>query len=144
MIAVVEQPRVATGEDRDLYLTFVREHVAEVGADPKVVRDIHKPLFDSFVHGENGVIVLMDDIGCLAWGSMEDRVNTARGYGMYIRPAYRGQGYARRMIKLAFEELKHLGFRKVVVTPDAENERSIRMLRSVGFQAKQVIMMKRI
>lgn len=53
-------------------------------------------------------------------------------YGIY--PAFRGRGYARRAVNLMTSFLAARGFRQVVIRADPENQGSLAVARSCGFQ----------
>lgn len=57
-------------------------------------------------------------IACIAIRKMDD--DKCEGKRLFIKPEYRGKGYARKMMNAMLEEAKKLGFKKLVFTTRPE------------------------
>ena len=57
-------------------------------------------------------------IACVAFKKISDE--TCEGKRLYIKPEYRGKGYARIMIKAMTDKASELGFKEVVFTTKPE------------------------
>lgn len=57
-------------------------------------------------------------IACIAIRKMDN--NKCEGKRLFIKPEYRGKGYARKMMNAMLEEAKKLGFKKLVFTTRPE------------------------
>ncbi len=61
--------------------------------------------------------------------------------GYSIRPARRGRGYGKRILKLALEKSRRVGLERVLVTCDADNLASKRIIESNGGQFETAMKM---
>ncbi|KXK52045.1 MAG: GNAT family N-acetyltransferase [Anaerolineae bacterium] len=52
--------------------------------------------------------------------------------GYELRPTERGKGYGTLILRLGLEHARRLGFRRVMLTTDVTNERSIRVIKANG------------
>jgi len=52
--------------------------------------------------------------------------------GYYIRPSFRGKGFARRALNLALQELRVLGELRALITVDSNNPGSIKVIEACG------------
>ena len=57
-------------------------------------------------------------IACIAIRKMDN--NKCEGKRLFIKPEYRGKGYARKMMNAMLEEAKKLGFKELVFTTRPE------------------------
>jgi len=52
--------------------------------------------------------------------------------GYSVRPSERGKGYATQMLRMALEEARHLGLKRVLITCDRRNLASARVIQKNG------------
>ncbi len=106
-------------EESDLPLARVAERLA----DPH-----------NFVVAADDGERLMGVVGLRRYGNLKER-HKAYLWGMYLRPAARGQGLARRLVQAALDHAVSLeGLRQVNLSVEAGNEAAITLYRSFGFE----------
>lgn len=77
---------------------------------------------------------LMGVVGLRRYGNLKER-HKAYLWGMYLRPAARGQGLARRLVQAALDHAVTLeGLRQVNLSVEASNAAAITLYRSFGFE----------
>jgi len=59
-------------------------------------------------------------------------LNYGGNIGYYVARDQRGKGYGTRILALALEEARKLGLKRVLLTVDSDNERSIRVIEANG------------
>jgi len=91
--------------------------------------------FDTLYGGERGraFLATVDGVpaGCVVFREYEPGVAEMRR--MYVRPAYRRRGIARRLIELAEDEARSLGYRRVQFVTSPQFEGAVELYESEGF-----------
>ena len=59
--------------------------------------------------------------------------------GYEVRPSYRGQGYGRQQLALTLDKLRQWGWERVLITCDADNRASARIIEANGGQLENII-----
>jgi predicted acetyltransferase len=59
--------------------------------------------------------------------------------GYYVRSDQRGQGYGKEMLHLALAELRALGEKSALITPNPDNAPSIRMIEANGGRFQDIV-----
>lgn len=71
---------------------------------------------------------------------LNDKLLVRGGHiGFYIRPAYRGRGYAKQALRLALDELRKLGEPRALLTAHVDNAASIRVIQSCGGELENTV-----
>jgi len=73
------------------------------------------------IEGESviGIVVIFIDNGAIA--------------SLAVKPEYRGKGYGKKLVQMALNRLKELGWSKIVLRVHAENITALRLYESMGF-----------
>lgn len=80
------------------------------------------------VHGSESVVGMVR-----MRHSLNDALRFKGGHiGYYVRPVFRGNGFAREALRLALEELRTLGEKRALVTVDSHNLGSIKVVEGCG------------
>ncbi len=113
--------KVKESKDYEVIKDLFKEYSQIKGAEGCFV-SFDKEISDLGGFYAGGAILLgfEDDapVACIAIRKMDN--NKCEGKRLFIKPEYRGKGYARRMMNAMLEEAKKLGFKELVFTTRPE------------------------
>ena len=113
--------KVKESKDYEVIKDLFKEYSKIKGAEGCFV-SFDKEISDLGGFYAGGAILLgfEDDapVACIAIRKMDN--NKCEGKRLFIKPEYRGKGYARRMMNAMLEEAKKLGFKELVFTTRPE------------------------
>lgn len=136
--------RNATVEDLTPIRALLKEFNTEVPGILEDGVDISFSFAQRYVAGAlPGVVLYEPEQAVLIWGDANVKAFSAlgkfaNGYGLFVRPAFRGAGLAATLIKEAIDQLRGLDFHSIVVSYDVGNEASRLMLERAEFEPVQV------
>lgn len=120
---------------RELIDELIDWFVAEQGFEREHY-DAELAAFDDLYGGEKGraLLTTVDGVpaGCVVFREFEPGVAEMRR--MFVRPAHRRRGIARKLIALAESEARSLGYRRVQFVTSPEFEGAIELYESEGFE----------
>ncbi|MBQ3889775.1 MAG: GNAT family N-acetyltransferase [Lachnospiraceae bacterium] len=113
--------KVKESKDYEVIKDLFKEYSQIKGAEGCFV-SFDKEISDLGGFYEGGAILLGFEneipIACIAIRKMDN--NKCEGKRLFIKPEYRGKGYARKMMNAMLEEAKKLGFKELVFTTRPE------------------------
>ena len=113
--------KVKESKDYEVIKDLFKEYSKIKGAEGCFV-SFDKEIADLGGFYAGGAILLgfEDDapVACIAIRKMDN--NKCEGKRLFIKPEYRGKGYARKMMNAMLEEAKKLGFKELVFTTRPE------------------------
>ena len=113
--------KVKESKDYEVIKDLFKEYSQIKGAEGCFV-SFDKEISDLGGFYAGGAILLgfEDDapVACIAIRKMDN--NKCEGKRLFIKPEYRGKGYARKMMNAMLEEAKKLGFKELVFTTRPE------------------------
>ena len=113
--------KVKESKDYEVIKDLFKEYSKIKGAEGCFV-SFDKEISDLGGFYAGGAILLgfEDDapVACIAIRKMDN--NKCEGKRLFIKPEYRGKGYARKMMNAMLEEAKKLGFKELVFTTRPE------------------------
>jgi predicted acetyltransferase len=123
-----------SGDDRYQQHATLRgftEYVASIErfADPEAVPEGLVPSYHFFLQEDDGTLIG----GIRLRLALTDSLRVEGGHvGYDVRPSYRNRGYATRMLELLLGKARAFGMEKVLVTCDADNLASARVIEKCG------------
>ena len=100
----------------DPILDHLYEHYQQAHAAYWVITDHHEQIL-----GGGGISPLQGDASCLELQKM------------YFRPALRGQGFAKKLLELAFEFAQQHGFNEIYLETTASLAAAVKLYEKTGF-----------
>lgn len=116
------------------------------GSDRNVA--FYEQLFKKYTSGEwPGCCLFVGEDGVLLWGYGGQRpldldwdaARLAHGWGVYVRPESRKNGISRALYEAGREEMRQLGFERVMGEINLNNEAGVRAAEEGGFRPHSVI-----
>lgn len=89
---------------------------------------------EEHIKGEKEEYVITDDGEFVGMISPNYPAPTEAQIGIWIAPAMQGKGYGKKSLELLLDLLKSKGVTKVIYTTDTNNEASINLATSLGFE----------
>jgi aminoglycoside 6'-N-acetyltransferase len=115
------------------------ERLRELRREPEVVRWWQEPR-DDFLEEEEGVhkyavLLAGEVIGFAQWYADNDPMYRHAGVDLFLDPAFHGRGLGTETVRVICVHLiDDLGFHRIVIDPEVENEAAIASYRKVGFK----------
>jgi len=122
--------RTASAADLDLVRALFREYRAGVDA-PECFATFESEV-EALPEGYLAIL-LVDDLGCVAL--REWAPGTAEVKRLYVRPAGRGLGLARKLVEAALDRARGLGYQALRLDTLETMHAAIALYRSMGFEA---------
>lgn len=100
-------------------------------------------LFERIVKGERlGVCLVEPSQGVLLWVAQGGE--ELHGYGVYVRPQFRGQGLGRGLMNQGLQIAKSMGFKRVLVAPYVSNTLTLDWTVREGWKPLQLVKVKEL
>ena len=136
MAEITESLTVKDCDDYDAAIALIREYSTIKGAE-KCFVSLDKELADLKTYYEGGALLLGYEadkpIATIALKKTDD--TTVEAKRLYIKPEYRGKGYARDMMNAMLAKAKELGFSEVnFTTMPAVMEIGYGLYKRMGFE----------
>lgn len=135
--------RPATREDLpgilEIYNDAVRTTTATYDYEPRTLEH-RQAWFDDHVKGDYAVFVAENETGQIVGWSALNRYHDRMGYrftsenSVYVAAAHRGHGIGKLLLAPLIEAARRRGLHAILAVIDAENEASVRLHASFGFQ----------